>query len=204
MRQIFTVLWYEICIRVFLWIYGKKEDFCDCSGYDTSIDHPNISIWKACRISCKNRTVENTCYCRNTGFGCGPCACKSVCTDKYQSIKYFWKFSKDDNILLPYSKEATAPFFNNTNKSDIDFIKNIKTSPISECKNTTRKKSPSNEPIPQSKKIEKTEYPFEKNGFGLERMIELDLFIDFQQSQIRLLIYFILKVLVQMIQLPKK
>ncbi len=110
---------------------GKKEDFCDCksAGYDISETNPGFSSWEVCRPgTCKNRIRENTCCCKGDSFLCGPCnaLCGSKCTDKYQSIKYSWKFSKDDNILLPYSKETTAPFFNNTNKSEMDFVKNMK------------------------------------------------------------------------------
>jgi type IV secretion system protein VirB6 len=161
---------------------GKKEDFCDCSGYDASIPDPDISTWEVCRSSCKNRIIKNTCYCRNTGFGCGPCTCQAACRDKYQSIKYSWKSLKDDNILLPYSKETTAPFFNNTNKSDMDFIKNIKTSPVTECENTNRKKSQSNEPIPQSKKTEKADYPFEKKWLWFKANDKTGLIYRFSAS----------------------
>ena len=130
---------------------NQKKDFCDCSGYDKSIPDPDFLTWEFCRNSCQNRIRENTCYCRNTGFGCGPCTCGAQCRDKLQKIKYSWNSTKDDNVLLPFSKDTTAPFFNNTDKSDMDFMKNIKTSPSSSCEDTTRKKSQSNEPIEKVK-----------------------------------------------------
>lgn len=138
---------------------GKKEDFCECRGYDATINDPDFSVWEFCIDNCQDRVRENTCYCRNTGFGCGPCTCGAQCRDKYQSIKYSWKSKKDDNILLSYSEETTAPFFNNTNKSEMDFVVNISKGPISTCENTVRKKSQSNEQVPQSKKTEKANYP---------------------------------------------